>query len=186
MTAALGDPLLLFPIRPGAVPSRFAGTVWRRVTPRSPIDIAMISVQFSCIPCVVPILGGEGEVQQPDQQAEQRRVVGRPFPPGVSGNPEGKSKAARRARQDAIIARWAEPFGGTAALKPVEIDLLRQAADLTMSRPTRTEDRVRVSNAVSKILAQVGFCDKRRRREPAPSPTLRQYLATKQGTPSER
>ncbi len=34
-------------------------------------------------------------MQQAEQRHEQQHVRGRPFPKGTSGNPEGKSKAAR-------------------------------------------------------------------------------------------
>jgi hypothetical protein len=121
------------------------------------------------------------------QFAEQARPQGKRGNPnwvaGVSGNPAGRSVAAKRARLDAIVSAWCAPFGGMEALKKVELDLLYRAAELQLRRPTKAEDAVRVANTISKILAQVGFCDKRRRREPPPIPTLRQYLAAKQGTP---
>jgi hypothetical protein len=99
--------------------------------------------------------------------------------PGQSGNPRGREgRAKRQARIDAIVAEWSGPFGGASSLKPAERDLLRHAAELSLSRPRNSEDKVRVVNAISKIMAQVGFVDKRRKREPA-VPTLAEYLARK-------
>jgi hypothetical protein len=104
--------------------------------------------------------------QSAEQAPEQRRPQ-HLWPKGVSGNPRGReSKASRLARREAIIAAWAEPFGGVAVLKPAELDLLRQAAELAMIRPRSAEDQVRVANTISKIMAQVGFADRRRKREP--------------------
>src|SRR5262249_2893078 len=103
----------------------------------------------------------QAEKQDAEQRSKQRR-----WPKGVSGNPRGReSKATRRARCEGIIAAWAEPFGGITTLKPAELDLLRQAAELSLMRPRTVEDQGRVANTISKILAQVGFADKRRRRE---------------------
>ena len=119
----------------------------------------------------------ETALQSEKQNAEQKR--GNPaWGKGVSGNPRGReSKAARLARREAVIAAWAEPYGGIATLKPAELDLLHQAAELSLMRPRTVEDQVRVANTISKILAQVGFADKRRTREPPSAPDLRTYLA---------
>jgi hypothetical protein len=100
--------------------------------------------------------------------------------PGVSQNPHGReSKATRMARRDAILAEWAAPYGGVVALRPAELDLLRQAAELVLIRPRTAEDKVRAANTVSKILAQVGFVDKHRKRESAADMTLADYVASK-------
>src|SRR5262245_42752286 len=110
-------------------------------------------------------------MQITEQSDDQRRQ--HLYRKGESGNPRGReSKAARIERRDAIIAGWAEPVGGMAVLKPAELELLRIAAELSMSRPRNAEQRTRHANTISKIMAQVGFCDKRRRRpDPeAPSP----------------
>ena len=119
----------------------------------------------------------ENMLQAQKQDTEQRPKQNR-WRPGQSGNPRGReSKATRLARREATIARWAEPFGGVAALKPAELDLLHQAAELSLMRPRTVEDQVRVANTISKILAQVGFADKRRKREPPAAPTLAEHLA---------
>jgi hypothetical protein len=102
--------------------------------------------------------------------------------PGTSQNPAGKeSNAKRHARREAIIAKWAEPFGGAATLSPAERDLLHQAADLVLRKPHNAEDAVRIANTVSKILAQVGFVDKRTRRREPPAMTLQEYAASVAG-----
>src|SRR5262245_46654272 len=109
-------------------------------------------------------------MEMTEQESEHKRSRGNPnWVPGVSQNPAGReSKAVRLARRDAIIAGWAEPFGGVTVLRSAELELLRQAAELSMCRPRNAEDRVRHANTISKILAQVGFVDKRHRREPDP------------------
>jgi hypothetical protein len=71
-------------------------------------------------------------LQSAKQEPQQDKPRGNPrWVKGVSQNPRGReSKAARLARREATIARWAEPFGGVATLKPAEVDLLHQAAEL--------------------------------------------------------
>ncbi len=65
-----------------------------------------------------------------------------------------------------------------AKLTPAERLLVYQAAALALRRPARAEDAVRITNTISKIFAQVGFADKRRRREPEESrESLREYAA---------
>ncbi len=65
-----------------------------------------------------------------------------------------------------------------ANLSPAERLLAYQAAALALRRPNRAEDAVRVTNAISKIFAQIGFADKRRRREPEESREgLHEYAA---------
>jgi hypothetical protein len=96
---------------------------------------------------------------QPHKQGSKQEKRGNPkWVTGVSQNPRGReSNAARRARRDAIIAAWAEPHGGVASLEPAEMTLLRQAAELDMSKSRTAEDRVRTANAIAKSMLQVGF-----------------------------
>jgi hypothetical protein len=115
-------------------------------------------------------------MQIAEQRAEQRKRGNPNWLPGVSGNPAGRSKAARQARLDALVAEWSEPFGGVVRLSPAERLLAYQAAALALRRPARVEDAVRVTNAISKIFAQIGFADKRRRREPEESGKLARLL----------
>jgi len=101
---------------------------------------------------------------------------------GVSANPRGRENAAqRRARRDAIIAAWAEPYGGIEVLRPAELMLLNQAAELSMVRPRRSQDQVRHANTISKILTQVGFVSKHPREplveeEPPPDRSATDWL----------
>jgi len=119
-----------------------------------------------------------GMLQSTKQEPQQERRGNPAWVKGTSQNPRGKeSRASRLARREAIIGRWTEPHGGVAALRPAELDLLHQAAELSLMRPRTVEDQVRVANTISKILAQVGFADKRRKREPPSAPDLRTYLA---------
>jgi hypothetical protein len=104
--------------------------------------------------------------RQGGQQQPQRRVYGRPFPPGVSGNPAGKMTAAeRRARLDRMVEDWVAELGGRVG--SAERMLLRRAAELSLVRPHRNEDHVRTANTISKLLAQAGFRkDRPRKRQP--------------------
>jgi hypothetical protein len=82
------------------------------------------------------------------------------FLAGVSGNPagsHGRSRAARQARREALIASWTAHIGGPSSLTAVERDLLVQAAEAHMARPRTAEDVVRCANVVSKILTLVGL-----------------------------
>jgi hypothetical protein len=101
---------------------------------------------------------------QTEQQREQRQY-GRPWLPGRSGNPTGRSRAVKLARRDALIAEWTKDIGGEGALSAVELDLVRKAAELMLLRATRAEDAVRIANSVSKILAQVGLIGGARKRD---------------------
>jgi hypothetical protein len=107
--------------------------------------------------------------EQEREQSRGRRGGNPSWVRGVSQNPRGReTKAEREARRDAIIAAWAEPFGGVAVLRSAELELLRQGAELSMCRPRNAEDRVRHANTISKIMVLVGFVDNRRNRESAP------------------
>jgi hypothetical protein len=91
--------------------------------------------------------------QEPHQERRQR---GNPnWVPGVSGNPAGRSKAARDARVAAKMAELAVEFGGVAALSSIDTTLLRQAAELLMRRPQGADDHVRIVNAVTRILGGI-------------------------------
>jgi hypothetical protein len=114
------------------------------------------------------------EMQTAEQKPKQAKPRGgNPnWARGVSQNPRGReTKAEREARRDAIIAAWADPFGGVAVLRSAELTLLREAAELSMCKPRNSEDRVRHANTISKILAQVGFVGKRDRRRQAEPPS---------------
>jgi hypothetical protein len=55
---------------------------------------------------------------------EQQGVVGRPFPPGVSGNPAGRPKGARSRLSESFISALAKDFqeNGIEAIKKVRQD----------------------------------------------------------------
>ena len=84
---------------------------------------------------------------------------------GVSGNPRGsESAAARRARVAAKVEVWVKELGGKVGV--LERDLLQRAAEMSLLRPRRHEDLVRVTNTISKLLAQAGFrTDRPRKRK---------------------
>jgi len=108
--------------------------------------------------------------QMRHQERRQRR--GNPnWVAGVSGNPAGRSKAARDARVAAKMAELAVEFGGVSALSSIDRTLLRQAAELLMRRPQGADDHVRIVNAVNRILGGL-----RKRRPPVPVSNLRTHL----------
>jgi hypothetical protein len=77
---------------------------------------------------------------------------------GVSGNPAGReSRATREARIADKLEEWAAPFGGIAVFNAAEIDLLRQAAELSLRRWRTADDQLRIARTISKLLAQVGI-----------------------------
>jgi hypothetical protein len=119
--------------------------------------------------------------QLSEQTTEQKRVGNPNWRRGMSANPAGReTKAARQARLDAVVTGWAEPFGGVAALKRVELDLLYRAAALQLRRPNTAEDEVRITRAISMILKQVGLVDrrgKRRAEQQKPGAALAAHLA---------
>jgi hypothetical protein len=85
---------------------------------------------------------------------------------GVSGNPRGSETAAqRRARVAAKVDAWAAELGGK--IGAVERTLLQRAAELSLLRPRRVEDMTRVTNTISKLLAQAGFHRYRKREQPS-------------------
>jgi len=112
------------------------------------------------------------EMQVTEQERKQAKPRGgNPnWVPGRSQNPKGReSKAQRHARRERIIEEWCKPHGGLASLRPAELMLLHEAAELMLVRVRNSVDQVRRANTISKILAQVGFVDKRgRRRQPEP------------------
>jgi hypothetical protein len=92
-----------------------------------------------------------------DTQTTQNRHPGR-WPKGTSGNPRGsESRAAKEARVDAIVAEWTRPYGGASNLPPCNVVLLKHAADLSLRRPRRADDQVRLANTVSRLVAQAGL-----------------------------
>src|SRR5262249_12697555 len=108
-------------------------------------------------------------MQIPEQEREQRPRGNPNWKPGVSQNPRGReTKAQRLARRDAIIAAWAEPHGGGEVPRSAGVELPRIAAEVSMCRRRNAEDRVRHANSISRILAQVGFVEPRRRHKPEP------------------
>ena len=90
-----------------------------------------------------------------DEQSDvqrRRRAGGRPWPPGVSGNPSG-SKVNKRAA--ALFEAMAADFGGPDELSAIDKAMLEQASRLLV-RSERTQDAdiaIRLSNAAARLLA---------------------------------
>jgi hypothetical protein len=75
---------------------------------------------------------------------------------------------------DAKAVELAEPLGGLVSLNSIERTLIFNAAELTLSRPRRHDERVRTANIVNRILRDVLL-----RHKPAQKPAgLRDYLAS--------
>ena len=88
--------------------------------------------------------------QQQEQPQRQHRVVGRPFLPGVSGNPQGAR--SRKQRHADLMARLSADMGGLAALTSGDALLLGHAVDLLLLRPSTQEDRVRLHNSATRTI----------------------------------
>ena len=88
------------------------------------------------------------------------------FRSGVSGNPMGER--TRRLKLQHKIAEFAAPYGGVAALGPDELELVRQAALLTIRRVSDAEQQVRVANALRSIFELLA----ERHRKPRPIPSV--------------
>jgi hypothetical protein len=122
-------------------------------------------------------------MQSAEQQTEQRERPRHGFQPGQSGNPRGKNS-----RRDAVadkVEEWTAHHGGLAAFNAAEIDLLRQAANLCLTRVRGAEERIRAAGKVAAILARLGLIVRRGgRREPQAGPgDLQSYLATRSSNP---
>ena len=115
-----------------------------------------------------------------DQQvAPTRRVRGRPFPPGVSGNPLGRRVKSQRFVE--LYDGLAEPYGGPERLTTFQRVMLAQAVRLLM-RAERTRDAdmaVRLTNAGCRALAAVQSGPNPRKPVPPkpPVPSLAEHLA---------
>src|SRR6266508_3211547 len=117
------------------------------------------------------------------QVTEQERKQAKPrggnpnWVPGRSQNPKGReSKAQRHARRERIIEEWCKPHGGLAALRPAELVLLHEAAELMIVRVRNSVDQVRRAKTISKILQQVGFVDRHDRRRGPAAPSQFDHL----------
>jgi hypothetical protein len=73
-------------------------------------------------------------------------------------------------------AELAEPLGGLENLNAIERTLIERAAELTLSKPRRHDQRLRTANIVNRILRDV-----LRRHGPAPksAPSLADYVRSK-------
>jgi hypothetical protein len=109
------------------------------------------------------------------QQANQPKLRGRPFSPGVSGDPTGgrATKALIKQRIAELVEEWSADFEGR--LTGIERSLLEQAARLLI-RAERTHNpdiAVRASSVAQRMLASV----RNKKRKRAGRPPLREQLA---------
>src|SRR5215831_14181494 len=119
------------------------------------------------------------EMQVTEQQRKQAKPRGGnpKWIPGRSQNPKGReSKAQRHARRERIIEEWCKPYGGLAALRPAELMLLHEAAELTLVRMHNSVQRLRRARTISAILQQIGIVGKRDRRRQSEPPSQFDHL----------
>jgi hypothetical protein len=110
------------------------------------------------------------------ENPQQPKLRGRPWPKGVSGNPRGRTLGKRYLTLFADLAR---DLGGEAALTGIERALLGQAVGLMLraERVKDTDDAVRLANASARLLANLRNTKRERQATPARS-ALREYLDT--------
>jgi hypothetical protein len=115
--------------------------------------------------------------QQPEQQPEHHKLPGRPFPVGVSPNPQGRALA--KIRLAAEVAALEAAFREVHHRVPTHYEsvTLDNAArlQLRLRRPASAEDMVKMSNAVRRLLRSLGL-DARPREPAAPLPSGRELL----------
>jgi hypothetical protein len=113
-----------------------------------------------------------------NQQAP-KRVIGRPFPPGVSGNPLGRARRTPRFAElyDGIAA----DYGGPAALTTLQRTVLAQGVRLMIraERAQNADMAVRLTHAAARMLAalQHNGCNVRKAPPKPPTKTLAEHLA---------
>jgi hypothetical protein len=74
----------------------------------------------------------------------------------VSGNPFGKlSRTTQRALVLGCASELAQELGGYESLSAIEKTLIERAAELTLSKPRRHDQRIRTANIVNRILRDV-------------------------------
>ena len=87
--------------------------------------------------------------------ASKHRVIGRPFPPGVSGNPLGRRLLSKRAQQ--LADEMSADFGGFHMLTGVQQVMMRRAATLFAKSETANnpDDAVRLTNCACRVLGNL-------------------------------
>jgi hypothetical protein len=89
------------------------------------------------------------------QQSDRDPATGR-FNPSNCANPAGRpTKAQRAALVRKTMIKLARPLGGLRALNSLDLERLRLAAELAQRQPKNAEDRVRVANAIDRMLGSI-------------------------------
>lgn len=118
-----------------------------------------------------------------EQKNEQRRKPnGRPWPPGVSGNPSGRKLGKRYL---ALFADLVRDLGGEDVLTGIDRALLGQAVGLMVraERVKETDDAVRLANASARLLASLRT---KHQRPPAQRETFADIAARAQAEADQR
>jgi hypothetical protein len=96
-------------------------------------------------------------VKMPDTCNASERYPNR-YRKGQSGNRAGPpSRVTKEAHIDKIVESWCRPYGGSAMLPPVNVRLLREAAELTIYRPRRVDARAGHARLISRLIQQAGI-----------------------------
>jgi hypothetical protein len=106
--------------------------------------------------------------------ASAKRVVGRPFRPGESGNPGGVPRRAQ-VLFDALAGEF-----GAETLTAMQREYLKRAADLLRQaeRAKGANASVRLTRCADQLVGRVRDIRRERQRKPA-GPTLAEYVASK-------
>jgi hypothetical protein len=117
------------------------------------------------------------------QQRAARRVYGRPFPPGVSGNPLGRARRSPRFAE--LYDGIARDYGGVDALTTLQRTVLAQGVRLMIraERAQNADMAVRLTHAAARMLAALQHGGTAPR-SPPPKPkakTLAEHLAETSG-----
>jgi hypothetical protein len=94
-------------------------------------------------------------MKQHSAAAPEKRIIGTPFQPGVSGNPLGRSILSKRAQQ--LADEMSRDFGGFDALTGVQKTMMRQACTLfaKAEKASNVDDVTRLVNCACRVLGSL-------------------------------
>lgn len=121
--------------------------------------------------------------QQASASEQKRRVYGRPFKPGQSGNLLGRRITSVRFRE--LFDGFASSYGGPQALSPFQSEMLARAVRMWLrgERSRDVDTQIRLTHLATRLLAAVqhGGANPRRKPPQTPAPTIQDLLAQTEG-----